>query len=154
MYKKILIPLEGTENDEIVLEHVRHLAGHVGAAVVLMQLHRVIKDDDPFMKGIQTEPGSSAHQKKEKAEPYLAGLERSFLQDGIATSSEFIVVTEPEAEAIVRYAEEKQCDLIALANQQSMGVGRWFFLNIEEKVKRRSSLPVLLVAEPKDKERS
>jgi hypothetical protein len=35
-----------------------------------------------------------------------------------------------------------------------MGVGRWFFLNIEEKVKRRSSLPVLLVAEPKDKERS
>jgi nucleotide-binding universal stress UspA family protein len=64
------------------------------------------------------------------------------------------VATEAEADAIVKYAEEQECDLIALANQQSMGVGRWFFLNIEEKVKRRSSLPVLLVAGHKDKENS
>jgi len=67
MYKKILVPLEGTENDEVILEHVRHLAKNVGAAVVLIQLHRVIKDDDPFIKGIQTEPGSLGYSKKEKA---------------------------------------------------------------------------------------
>ena len=154
MYKKILVPLEGTQNDKIILEHIRRLAKHLDAAVFLMQLHRVIKDDDPFMKGIQTEPGSSGYLKKEKAEPYLNELEESFLQDGIDVSSEFIVVTEAEADAIVKYAEEKQCDLIALANQQSTGVGRWFFLSIEEKVKRRSSLPVLLVAGVKDKEKS
>ena len=154
MYKKILVPLEGTENDKIILEHIRHLAKHVGAAVVLMQLHRIIKDDDPFMKSIQIEPGSSGYIKKEKAEPYLAEVERSFLKDGIDVSSEFIVVTEAEADAIVQYAEKKECDLIALANQQGMGVGRWFFLNLEEKVKRRSSVPVLLVAGVKDKEKS
>lgn len=154
MYKKILVPLEGTENDKNILGHIRQLAKHVGAAVVLMQLHRVIKDDDPFMKGIQIEPGSSGYLKREKAEPYLAGLEKSFLEDGIDASSEFIVVTEAEADAIVQYAEQKECDLIALANQQSTGAGRWFFLNIEEKVKRRSSLPVLLVAAVKDKEKS
>ena len=154
MYKKILVPLEGTENDKIILEHIRHLAKHVGAAVVLMQLHRIIKDDDPFMKSIQIEPGSSGYHKKEKAEPYLAELERSFLEEGIDVSSEFIVVTEAEADAIVQYAEKKECDLIALANQQGMGVGRWFFLNLEEKVKRRSSVPVLLVAGVKDKEKS
>jgi nucleotide-binding universal stress UspA family protein len=154
MYKKILVPLEGTENDKVILEHVRHLAKNVGAAVVLMQLHRVIKDDDPFIKGIQTEIGSSGYIKKEKAETYLADLEQSFLQDGIDAAKEFIVTAEAEADAIVKYAEEEQCDLIALANQQGMGVGRWFFLNLEEKVKRRSSLPLLLVAGVKDKEKS
>jgi nucleotide-binding universal stress UspA family protein len=154
MYKKILVPLEGTENDKFILAHVRHLAKNVGAAVVLMQLHRVIKDDDPFMKSVQVEVGSSGYLKKEKAETYLAELEQSFLQDGIDVSKEFIVAAEAEADAIVKYAKEKECDLIALANQQSIGVGRWFFLNIEEKVKRRSSLPVLLVAGHKDKERS
>jgi nucleotide-binding universal stress UspA family protein len=153
MYKKILVPLEGTENDKFILAHVRHLAKNVGAAVVLMQLHRVIKDDDPFMKSVQVEVGSSGYLKKEKAETYLAELEQSFLQDGIDVSKEFIVAAEAEADAIVKYAKEKECD-IALANQQSIGVGRWFFLNIEEKVKRRSSLPVLLVAGHKDKERS
>lgn len=154
MYKKILVPLEGTENDNVILEHVRHLAKNVGAAVVLMQLHRIIKDDDPFMKGIQIEVGSSGYLKKEKAESYLADLEQSFLQDGIDVSREFILAAEAEADAIVKYAEENQCDLIALANQQSMGVGRWFFLNLEEKVKRRASVPVLLVAGVKDKEKS
>jgi nucleotide-binding universal stress UspA family protein len=154
MYKKILVPLEGTENDKFILAHVRHLAKTVGAAVVLMQLHRVIKDDDPFMKSVQVEVGSSGYLKKEKAQTYLAELKQSFLQDGIEVSKEFIVATEAEADVIVKYAEEQECDLIALANQQSMGVGRWFFLNIEEKVKRRSLLPVLLVAGPKDKEKS
>jgi nucleotide-binding universal stress UspA family protein len=129
MYKKILVPLEGTENDKVILEHVRHLAKNVGAAVVLMQLHRVIKDDDPFIKGIQTEIGSSGYIKKEKAETYLADLEQSFLQDGIDAAKEFIVTAEAEADAIVKYAEEEECDLIALANQQGMGAGRWFFLN-------------------------
>ena len=154
MYKKILVSLEGTENDKVILAHVRHLAKNVGAAVALMQLHRVIKDDDPFMKSVQVEVGSSGYRKKEKAETYLAKLEQSFVQDGIDVSREFLVATEAEADAIVKYAEEQECDLIALANRQSMGVGRWFFLNIEEKVKRRSSLPVLLVAGHKDKENS
>jgi len=154
MYKKILVPLEGNENDNVILEHVRHLAMNVGAAVVLIMLHRVIKDNDPFIKGIQIEPGSLGYRKREKAEPYLADLEQSFLQKGIDVSQEFIVVPEAEADAIVKYAEEKGCDLIALANQQSMGVGRWFFLSLEEKIKRRSSVPVLLVGAVIDKEKS
>jgi nucleotide-binding universal stress UspA family protein len=154
MYKKILVPLEGTENDHVVLEHVRHLAKNVGATVVLIQLHRVLQDEDPFMMRVQMEVGSAGYLKKEKAETYLAELEQSFLRGGIEVSKEFLVATESEAHTIVKFAEEKQCDLIALTNQQSTGLGRWFFLNIEEKVKRRSSLPVLLVAGLKNKEKS
>jgi len=105
MYKKILVSLEGTENDKVILAHVRHLAKNVGAAVALMQLHRVIKDDDPFMKSVQVEVGSSGYRKKEKAETYLAKLEQSFVQDGIDVSREFLVATEAEADAIVKYAE-------------------------------------------------
>ena len=154
MYKKILVPLEGTQNDQVVLEHVRLMAKNFEAALVLIQLHRIIKDSDPFMQRIQMEVGSIGYDKGEKAEAYLTELERSLHQDGIDVSKEFLVTTDSEAQAIVKYAEEKQCDLIALANQQSTGLSRWFFLNIEEKVKRRSSLPVLLVAGPEDKEKS
>jgi nucleotide-binding universal stress UspA family protein len=154
MYKKILVPLEGTENDKIVLEHVRHMAKQSAAALVLIQLHRVLKEHDPGLQKIQMEVGSAGYLKKEKAEAYLAELEQSFRKDGIEISKEFIVTPEPEADTIVKYGEEKGCDLVALTNQHRTGLGRWFFLNIEEKVKRRSSLPVLLVAGPKDKEKS
>lgn len=47
---------------------------------------------------------------------------------------------------IVKYAEENDFDLIALANQERTGASRWFFGSIEEKVRRRSSLPVLFVS--------
>ena len=154
MYKKILVPLEGTQNDQVVLEHVRLMAKNFGAALAVIKLHRIIKDSDPFIQRVQMEVGSIGYDKGEKAEAYLAELERSLHQDGIDVSKEFLVTTDSEAEAIVKYAEEKGCDLIALTNQQTTGLGRWFFLNIEEKVKRRSSMPVLLVAGSKDKEKS
>ena len=154
MYKKILVPLEGTENDKIVLEHVRRMAKQLGAALVLIQLHRVLKEHDPGIQKIQMEVGSAGYLKKEKAEAHLAELEQSFRKDGIKISKEFIVTPEPEADTIVKYGEEKGCDLVALTNQHRTGLGRWFFLNIEEKVKRRSSLPLLLVAGPKDKEKN
>ena len=154
MYKKILVPLEGTENDKVVLEHVRSMAKKSAAVLILIQLYRVLKDDDPFMQRVQMEIGSAGYFKKEHAETYLAEIEQSLQRDGIEASTEFIVSTEPEADTIVKYAEENGCDLIALTNQQRSGLGRWFFLNIEEKVKQRSSLPILLVAGPKDKENS
>jgi nucleotide-binding universal stress UspA family protein len=154
MYRKILVPLEGTENDEIVLEHVRLLAKHSAAALALIQLHRVVKEHDPGLQKIQMEIGSVGYLKKEKAAAYMAELEQSLRKDGIEVSKEFLVSTEPEADTIVKYAEKKGCDLVALTNQHGTGLGRWFFLNIEEKVKRRSSLPLLLVAGPGDKEKS
>lgn len=154
MYKKILVPLEGSENDEIVLEHVRRMARQSAAVLVLIQLHRVLKEHDEGLRKIQMEIGSAGYSKKEKAEAYLAELEQSFRKDGIEVLKEFLVSAEPEADTIVKYAEEKGCDLVALTSQHRTGLGRWFFLNIEEKVKRRSSLPLLLVAGPKNKEKS
>lgn len=148
MYSKILVPLDGTQNDHALLEHVRLMAKNLGAALILIQLYRVMKDNDPFFQKIQVEVGSMGYRKKEKGEVYLAELERSLNQDGIDVSKEFLVTTDPEAEAIVTYAEDQECDLIALSNRQRTRLGRWFSLSIEEKVKRRSSLPVLLVAAP------
>jgi nucleotide-binding universal stress UspA family protein len=62
MYKKILVPLEGTENDKVILEHVRHLAKNVGAAVVLMQLQSL--SDNPLARACRV--GSRIGPKKSK----------------------------------------------------------------------------------------
>jgi len=147
MYKKILVPLDGTKNDAEVLEHVTRLADVTGGTLLLIQLYRVIRSDDPFMERVQVEPGSAGHRAKEKAEVYLPELEKSIREKGIDVSTEFLTVHEPEADEIVKYAQDNDCDLIVLANAERTGLGRWFFSSIEEKVKRRSSLPVLMVAE-------
>ncbi|MBI5571846.1 MAG: universal stress protein [Desulfomonile tiedjei] len=146
MYKSILVPLDGSKNDEVVLAHVKTLAKQWGAGVKLILLHRLAPADDPFEKNVQMEDGSSGWRAKRKAETYLPHLEHMVAQEGIKVLAEFLVVEEPEADAIVRYAEDNNCDLIVLANRERSPIGRFFFGNIEEKVRRRSTLPVLFVS--------
>lgn len=146
MYKKILVPLDGSENDDVVLEHVKRLAKEFGAAVTLIMVFRLAPADDPFEKNLQMEDGASGWRAKRKAESYLPQVEHALAQERIPVHTEFLVVEQPEADAIVKYAEEKDHDLIVFANRERSPIGRFFFGNIEEKVRRRTTLPVLFVS--------
>jgi nucleotide-binding universal stress UspA family protein len=154
MYKKILVPLDGSKNDEVVLEHVKRLASDLGAALTLILLYRMAPADDPFEKQIQMEEGSSGYRAKERAKVYLPQLEEAFARESLRIKTDFLVVEEPEADAIVKYAQKNNFDLIVLANRVHSAIGSFFFGNIEEKVRRRSSLPVLFVSAARDKESS
>lgn len=145
MYKKVLVPLDGSKSDEALIDHVKNLAREHGAALTLILLYRLAKTGDPFERQMQMEDGSSGYRARLKAESYLPMLEKSLRQDGVDVSTEFLVTEEPEAHAIVRHAQENGFDLIALANRERSPIGRFFFGNIEEKVRRRSRLPVLFV---------
>ena len=65
---------------------------------------------------------------------------------GIQVNTEFLVVEQPEPDAIVKYAEDNKFDLIVFANRERSPIGRFFFGNVEEKVRRRTTLPVLFVS--------
>jgi nucleotide-binding universal stress UspA family protein len=149
MYAKILVPLEGTSQDDVVLTHVRRLASHIGATLILIMLHRVTKIEDPFMQRIQVEPGSAAYRTKERAEAYLPQLEESLRKEGIEALTEFRVVSEPEAQAIGTYAQEHGCDLIALTAHGISGLGHCFFSDLEDQLERVSTVPLLLVPGPR-----
>ncbi|MEW6112816.1 MAG: universal stress protein [Thermodesulfobacteriota bacterium] len=146
MYKKMLVPLDGSENDEVVLDHVKRLAKEFGASVEVIMLFRLAPADDPFERNVQMEDGSLGWKAKRKAESYLPQVESALAEEQIPVSTEFLVVEQPEADAIVKYAEEKGCDLIVFANRERSPLGRFFFGNIEEKVRRRTTLPVLFVS--------
>ncbi len=146
MYKKILVPLDGSKNDEIVLDHIKQLAKEFGSRVTLILLYRLAPSDDPFEKQMQMEEGSSGWRAKGKAEKYLPALQTGLANEGIQVNTEFLVVEEPEPDAIVKYAENNNFDLIVFANRERSPIGRFFFGNVEEKVRRRTSLPVLFVS--------
>ncbi|MDQ7784154.1 MAG: universal stress protein [Desulfomonilaceae bacterium] len=146
MYKRILVPLDGSENDAVVLEHVKRLAKEFEAGVTLIMLHRLVPSDHPFQQRVQVEEGSSGWRAKSAAESYLPQVERTLAQVGIPVDTEFVMAEQPEADAIVKFAEEKGHDLIVFANRERSPIGRFFFGNIEEKVRRRTTLPVLFVS--------
>ncbi len=55
------------------------------------------------------------------------------------------VQTGSPAERIIDYARENDIDLIALSTHGRLGIGRWVFGSIADKVAHASHKPVLLI---------
>jgi nucleotide-binding universal stress UspA family protein len=144
MYKTILVPLDGSERAEKVLPYVEELGLRCGAEVVL--LHVI----DPFSVVVGPE-GSSytdlAHEElerqKKEAESYLAGLGEKLSGKGIQSTSE--VVAGAVVEEIMRAAQRRGADLIAMASHGRTGLARVFYGSVAAGVLHRIDRPLLLI---------
>jgi nucleotide-binding universal stress UspA family protein len=145
MYHKILVPLALDDAASAVLDHVISLAQRLQAELVPLHVITVVPVEDYFFKQIQVEEGSAAHKAKTVDAARLAEIEENVRLQGITVTGELIISDQPEAEAIVNYAHEAGCDLIVVPNQTHVGISRWLFSSLGEKVRRRSAVPVLFV---------
>ena len=132
MYKKILVPLDGSKLAEQVLPYARWLAGAYSAAVTLLRV------SDPDAR-----PPFSASQ---SASDYLNYTAAS-LQPLSVNSVEKIG---KPAEAIVDSALADSDCLIAMATHGVTGPRRWFLGSVASKVVQSAANRILLVRPVKD----
>lgn len=147
MYKQILVPLEEGKDSWSILEHAREMAAQLGAALVLLRVITVFPAGHEFDRRLQIEEGSRAARAKAATEMELGQLEQDLRAQGVGASTAIVIGEEPVAQTIVRYAEANQFDLIVMPTQPRSAIGRWLFGSVSEKVRRRSSVPVLFVSE-------
>lgn len=141
MYKKILVPLDGSELAEKVLPFAREIASRLGADIVFLHAYSP-QESEPrdFYK-------SYIQEKVELLQKDLretAGKSKSRRQSGPAKVEGEIVNGHP-AEEILHYAEEKKVDLILMATHGRSGISRWAIGSAADKVLRSSAVPVLLI---------
>jgi len=147
MYRRILVPLEAEGGPEAHLNQAAALADSVGAEIVLLRVIPVVSSDEYFFQAIQVETGSSGARRREAAEEYLDRLTARLGEGELQARSEVLITQKAEDEAIVDYAREQGCDLIALPNERRSLISRWLQGNIPARVQRRSPIPILLVRE-------
>jgi hypothetical protein len=82
---------------------------------------------------------------QERGEAYLAGAAAAFRAAGIETLPRVVVTPQPPELAIVETAAAEDADLIVMATLPQSAVGRFLFGSVEDKVRRRSPVPVLFV---------
>lgn len=145
MYRKILLPLETGGMPEAVARHVIALAAAHGAAISGLRVIPVISSGEAFFDKFQVELGSRGAKLREEAESEFSRLARLSQEAGVAFSGEVVFTEKTEAEAIVAYAAEHGCDLIAMPTRPRGALSRWLMGNVEDKVRRRSPVPVLFV---------
>jgi nucleotide-binding universal stress UspA family protein len=154
MYKKILVPLDGSDLAECVLPHVEAIAKGCGTESVIFL--RVI--DRLYMPGglrvaVNISEGDIKRADSENsahAENYLKNLANNIKFNGADVQTQVIIREESEntAEVIAKYATQNEVDLIIIATHGRSGVSRWAWGSVADRILRSACVPVIMVRAP------
>jgi nucleotide-binding universal stress UspA family protein len=143
MYKKILVPLDGSPRAEAIMEHVEELASCYGASVVLLQ---IVEPSIAYTSPYDTYPDLNLDQVEHRTEDaglYLSGWAERLAEKGIET----VIRNEhgPVVMTILDVAADEDVDLIAMASHGRTGLSRVFYGSVSAGVLHRIDRPLLLV---------
>ena len=148
MYKKILVPLDGSKLAECALPHAEQVAQGCGTGKVILvsvteraQGYRAVEDPSHPL-GTQLVP-EAVGKKEKQARRYLGRIAEAMEAKGIKVDTE-VLLGDP-AEEIVIYVKHPGCDLIVMSSHGRSGIHRWRHGSIADRVFRGSPVPVLMV---------
>ena len=150
MYKKILVPLDGSKLAECVLPHVERIATSCGTEQVILVsvTERItgyrVMDDPSQPLGERLVPEGVGKQEKQ-AQKYLGKIAKALEAKGIKVLTE-VLLGKPAEEII--HAANRECDLIIMASHGRSGLSRWTHGSVADKVFRASHVPILMVKAP------
>jgi nucleotide-binding universal stress UspA family protein len=141
MYKKILVPLDGSELAKRALDEAEKLARTFDSEIVLLQVV-------PFMPVYGSPelvtPLIVDEKQKESVEKYLTYVAEGLKTRGIKATA--IVRTGQQVAAeIIDFAKESGADLIVMCTHGRSGITRWVLGSVAHKVLTRAETPILLI---------
>ena len=153
MYKRILVPLDGSKLAECALAHVEALAKGCGTEeVILVSATERVRAQTraPEARELYHAAGPQVTvtfgKKERQAQRYLGRVAKKLEGQGLKVRTD--VVCWPPAETITGYAKESGADIIVMSSHGRTGPSRWTHGSVAEKVLRLSSVPVLVVRAP------
>ncbi len=148
MYKRILVPLDGSHRAEAIIAHVEELASVLGAEVVFVQ---VLEPTAALVTPYDMVPyfdAEEAERRRQDADLYLRGILGRFRDKGLQARE--VVVQGPVVRSILDVAEREDADLIAMASHGRSGLARVFYGSVAAGVLQQADRPLLIIRAPAD----
>lgn len=140
MYKRILLTLDGSALAEQALPHALAQGERFGAELVLLRVLEPLAESG----GVPREAVKRAEkQTRAMAHEYLEDVAAAPRRRGIPTQT--VTLEGRPHEAIVRFVETSEVDLIVLSDHGRSGLTRWLVGSVADRVLRGAGVPVLLV---------
>jgi nucleotide-binding universal stress UspA family protein len=137
MYKRILVPLEHSDYDQAIVEHVRKLAPMCHASVVLIHVA------DGFAARNVSQLNLRESEEMRLDREYLEETTALLNADGIETDS--LLAGGDPAREITEAAAREGCDLIAMSTHGHRLIKDIVYGSVANEVRHLSRVPVLLV---------
>ncbi len=150
MYRKILVPLDGSELAECALPHVRSLAkeGSVEGVVLLRaveaQMPLAYTSTDDFEIAPNFDFQAFWEEEAEKAQKYLDDVQSRLRLEGIKVWTA-VIKGAKAAEIIVDYARKNEIEMIIMATHGYTGMKKLVFGSVAFRVLQESPVPVFLI---------
>lgn len=144
MFKRILIPLDGSHCAEQALPVAARIARSVGGSIVLLRIVSTATQwwpalPSPKLALAQTAVGVDI----EDAKHYLAALSASAILRDIPLETE--VFFGPVASTLLESSQFLHCDLVIMCSSSSGRMTQWISGGVVERILRYSPLPLLLL---------
>jgi nucleotide-binding universal stress UspA family protein len=138
MYQRILVPVEHSEFDEVILAHVRKLARTCNDASIVL-IH--VADGWAARNINQLDLRESEEMKSDRE--YIEAIAESLETEGY--QAEAILAGGDPAKEIAACAQRENCDLIAMATHGHRGLSDVLRGSVANELRHISMLPVLMV---------
>jgi len=137
MYRKILVPVENSPNDQVILSHLQGLVALTGAKLVLVCVAHgwVARNFD------QLRLRESDEMKKDR--DYLVALCTDLRAKGL--EAEFILAYGEPSDEIIKIAREHEVDLIAMTTHGHRFISDLLYGSVSHDVRHAVDVPVLLL---------
>lgn len=143
MFKRILVPLDGSARAESALPVAARIARASSGVIVLMQVVNMPIEYSPYVaqSGIFTQ--ETLEVELEAAETYLRKVADKL--HGVETKVEAVYGV--PALAILSVVHEQRADLVVICSHGHTGFKRWVLGSVAQKVVHHSPVPVLVLHE-------
>jgi len=135
MYHKILVTLDGTQTDRNIIDHVKDLAQLMRSRVVLLHVA------DGWAARTFGPDAVSPEVTADRA--YLDGVRAEF--EAAGTDAETVLAFGEPADEIVKWINDKGCDLVAMSTHGHRFLADLFLGTTASRVQHKVSVPVLLL---------
>jgi nucleotide-binding universal stress UspA family protein len=146
MYKKMLVPVDGSLRSEVVVPHAAETAKAFGCTIRLLTVVDLDKGNGNSASPTKGDEAASldwVEAQIEEAENHLRPVAERFQDCGLRPEME--VRFGNPSEEILKAAAEYGSDIIAMATRSRRGVARLMFGSVADLVLRESHVPVLLI---------
>ena len=142
MYQKILIPLENSSTDNVILNHIRSLGKLTKASLVLVHVA------DGYAARFQKQLNLEDSEEIKSDRRYLEKQKAELTKEGFHVKT-LLVSGDPPKE-ILKIVENEKCDLIAMSTHGHRFMKDFIFGSVAENIRHRTDVPILMIRAPKD----
>jgi nucleotide-binding universal stress UspA family protein len=158
MYKKVVVPLDGSELAEHALPHAAAIAKGVGATLHLVRVFDMstlaagaVPIADPTLAAAAVSSGvyeQALEAERGKAEDYLKDVAARIKGD--VDKLEYSVQQGPTVDLLVSLVEQLPADLVVMTTRGESGLKRFVFGSVTNDLLHRLEIPVLVVPNIED----